>query len=132
MIFFIAVLVGTQKTIRIARKLNSPGAHKDWKTGQAIATCLQLSFIGMLICGFFLANANYIFWYLFGGIALALERVTLHLIAEERRRQPVPTGRASRYRDPVTGIMTGETNPSGRAARNPMGSFSTRPLHGSA
>lgn len=82
--FFIAMLVGTQRTIQITRRLNSPGSHRDWKTGLAISNSLQLSFVAILICGFFLANAQYIFWYLMGGIALALERVTRHLISLEQ------------------------------------------------
>jgi hypothetical protein len=84
LIFFFGIIIGTQRTIQIARKLNSPGSHRDWQTGQAIATCLQLSFVAVVICGFFLANAQYIFWYLTGGIALALERITLHSIDRER------------------------------------------------
>jgi len=89
LIFFIGVIVGTLRTIRNARKLNSPGSHKDWRTGQDIATCLELSFIVIVVCGLFLANAQYIFWYLMGGIALALERVTIHLIRQERLAAPL-------------------------------------------
>jgi len=88
LLFFIGVVVGTFRTIRNARKLNSPGSHKDWQSGRDIAMCLELSFLIIVICGFFLANAQYIFWYLMGGIALALERITLHLIAQERLAAP--------------------------------------------
>jgi hypothetical protein len=103
LIFFIGIVIATQRTIQICRKLNSPGSHKDWQAGRNIATCLQMSFVSIVICGFFLANAQYIFWYLIGGIALGLERVTLHLIAEERL-QTVPQLSPGQYRAPTTGF----------------------------
>ena len=122
LIFFVGMIVGTQKTIQIARKLNSPGSHRDWETGRNIATCLQLSFVCIVICGFFLANAQYIFWYLIGGMALALERVTLHRIAQERL-EPVPQRSPVQYGAPATGFA--RVPPvNGRAGENGVGSFS--------
>jgi O-Antigen ligase len=76
LLFFLAILVGTFRTIRIVQKLNTPDSHRDWRIYQTTALCLQLSFISIVLFGFFLANAQYLFWYLIGGLALALERLT--------------------------------------------------------
>ncbi len=84
LVFFLGLLIGTYRTIRSARKLNTPNSHKDWRACQALATGLELSFTCIVIFGFFTANAQYIFWYLIGGLALALERVTIQSIGQAR------------------------------------------------
>lgn len=82
LIFFVAILVGINRTIRISRKLNTPDSHRDWIACRTISTGLHMSLVCMVLFGFFLPNAYYIFWYLLGGLALALERVTLQGIRQ--------------------------------------------------
>ncbi len=88
LLFFCALLVGTFLVIRRAKRLNAPGSHSQWQLGQAIATALQLGLINLVICGFFMANSDYIFWYLMGGLGLALERVTLMAITRKPPAAP--------------------------------------------
>jgi putative inorganic carbon (hco3(-)) transporter len=79
-IAFVSILVGTIKVLRRAKKINAPGSHPDWELGQSMATALMLSFTSLLFCGLFMANSQYIFWYLMGGLALALERVSAQAV----------------------------------------------------
>ena len=90
-IFFVSILIGVVRILRRAKKLNAPGLHPDWQLGDMMATGLLLSLTGLVICGFFMANSQYIFWYLLGGLALALERVSAQAVL---RHAPLPNGMA--------------------------------------
>jgi O-antigen ligase len=102
-IFFIAILVGTAKILRRTKKLNSPGSHNDWELGQTMATALQISFVNLLVCGFFMPNAQYVLWYLMGGMALALERLTAQAIM---RQAAMPVNNGQLTNQPRLGMAT--------------------------
>jgi O-antigen ligase len=63
-------------TIQIARKLNLPNAHPDWRLGSQMAACLELAFVYFATSAMFLCATEYIYQFLLAGLALALERIS--------------------------------------------------------
>jgi O-antigen ligase len=76
LVFYVILLGSIYRTIQITRRLNSPGAHPDWRLGYQMAVCLELALVYFLACAVFLNCTEYIYQFILGGLALAAERIT--------------------------------------------------------
>ena len=76
LVFYVIFLGSIYRTIQITRRLNSPGAHPDWRVGYEMSVCLELALVYFLACAVFLNCTEYIYQFILGGLALAAERIT--------------------------------------------------------
>ena len=76
MLLYVAFLAAIHRTLRIARGLNAPDAHPDWRLGRALAICLELSLVCFVVQAAFMSVPGYIFQFVIAGLALALERTS--------------------------------------------------------
>ena len=90
LVFYLIFLGSIYRTIHITRKLNSPGAHPDWRLGSQMAMCLELALVYFLVCAAFMCCTEYIIQFILGGLALAAERITRFQIDKARVNAKLP------------------------------------------